>query len=304
MAAGRYAPSPTGDLHLGNLRTALLAWVWARSTGRQFYLRLEDLDRGRSRDPSGQIADLKAIGIDWDGPVVVQSERTALYRQALDRLAAQGEVFECFCSRKDVREAVSAAHAPPASYRGPCASLSEDEKALKRAELAARGARPALRLLPKSSTLTVKDELHGDYTGPVESVVLQRGDGEFAYNLAAVVDDIQMGVDQVVRGDDLLASSPTQAYIATALGFEPPTYVHVPLVLGPQGTRLAKRDGSVTLSELRELGFEDSQVVAELIASTGIRGAKGTPDFLEKFSSETVLTAPCTYSAPLGFAPN
>ncbi len=303
MGAGRFAPSPTGDLHLGNLRTALLAWVWARSTGRDFYLRLEDLDTGRVRDPSSQIADLRAIGLEWDGPIVVQSDRKDLYEKALQKLDARGEVFECFCSRRDVREAVAAAHAPPTSYAGPCATLSETEKQTKRDELAKRGAKPAKRLLPKTRTWTVDDQLHGRYTGPVESVVLQRGDGEFAYNLAVVVDDIDMGVDQVVRGDDLLASSPTQAYICDALGGFAPTYVHVPLVLGPGGERLAKRDGAVTLAQLEALGMGVDRVVAELIASTGVAEAQTTLEFLQSFEPETVLTDACTYSAPLRLLP-
>lgn len=287
---------------MGNLRTALLAWVWARSTARDFYLRLEDLDQGRARDPSGQIADLRSIGIDWDGPIVVQSNRKALYERALRHLDSRGELFECFCSRRDVREALAAAHAPPSSYAGPCATLSETEKRAKRAELAKRGAKPALRLLPRMRSWTVNDELHGSYTGPVESVVLQRGDGEYAYNLAVVVDDIDMGIDQVVRGDDLLASSPTQAYICDALGGSVPSYVHVPLVLGPGGERLAKRDGAVTLAALKDLGIAPDQVVGELIASTGIPGAQNTRDFLRMFKPETVLTKSCTYSAPLRFS--
>lgn len=284
---------------MGNLRTALLAWAWARSTKRDFYLRLEDLDRGRARDPQGQLDDLRAIGIDWDDPVVIQSERTGLYEAALQQLRDQGLVFECFCSRKDIREAASAAHAPPSAYPGPCASLDEGERKVRRTALAARGARPALRLKPDVREWTVHDELHGDHTGAVESVVLRRGDGEFAYNLAAVVDDCLMGIDQVVRGDDLLASSPTQAYVSQALYGSQPTYVHVPLVVGPTGARLAKRDGAVTMADLRRSGLTDADIVAELVRSTGVPEASTASELVANFDATQVSRQRCTFSEPL-----
>lgn len=298
MNAGRYAPSPTGDLHLGNLRTALLAWAWARSSGRNFYLRLEDLDRDRARDPSGQIADLRAIGIDWDGPIIVQSERLDLYAHALERLAQQGMVFECFCSRRDIREAASAAHTPPTRYPGHCAELSETERTAKRAQMADRGLHPALRLRPLVSEWTVYDQIRGTYTGPVESVVLQRGDGTFAYNLAATVDDVLMGIDQVVRGDDLFEASPTQAYLVDALGGKQPNYAHVPLVLGPSGKRLAKRDGSVTLSQLNNLGYDTPEIARQLMVSVGVFDYVHGVQPSIWFNSHSVLEKPCVYSAP------
>ncbi|WRS30723.1 tRNA glutamyl-Q(34) synthetase GluQRS [Actinomycetaceae bacterium MB13-C1-2] len=353
MSAGRYAPSPTGDLHLGNLRTALLAWLWARSTNRDFYLRLEDLDRGRARDPQSQIDDLRAIGIDWDGPIVTQSERTDLYEDALATLTRQGQVFECFCSRKDIREAASAAHTPPSAYPGTCYLLSEKERELRRSEMASRGLRPALRLLPRRNpdsellsvwhpgspsnlqsdrattrrkntaksplsdwqtrrgepgagrtgmAWTILDELHGEYTGLVESVVLQRGDGAFAYNLAVVVDDLAMGVDQVVRGDDLLESAPTQAYLAQQLGGWQPNYVHVPLVLGPTGVRLAKRDGAVTLRELWEAGFSTEEVLLALAQSINPE-ASTAEELLADFNPGEVPRTPCRFEPPLSLEP-
>lgn len=298
MSAGRYAPSTTGDLHLGNLRTALFAWLWARSTGRDFYLRLEDLDRERNRDPRPQIEDLETIGINWDGPIVTQSERTDLYEEALATLSHQGQVFECFCSRRDIREAASAAHTPPSTYPGGCHLLTEKERAEKRSEMALRGLKPALRLLPAEAEGTVFDELRGEYTGPVESVVLRRGDGAFAYNLAVVVDDLDMGVDQVVRGDDLLESAPTQAYLAQQLGGLQPTYVHVPLVLGPTGARLAKRDGSVTLRELRREGCSTEDVVRVLVHSIDPK-ANTAMELLDGFNPEQVPRMPYEFKFPL-----
>ena len=295
MNAGRYAPSPTGDLHLGNLRTALLAWAWARSTRRDFYLRLEDLDQDRARDPQSQIDDLQEIGIDWDGPIVVQSERHDLYEGALDHLRETGHLFECFCSRKDIREAASAAHTPPAAYPGPCATLTDAERTTRRRELAQQGRKPALRLRPDVDKWTVHDDVFGPYTGPVEQVVLQRGDGAYAYNLAAVVDDVAQGVDQVVRGDDLLESAPTQAYLTHLLGGTAPRYAHVPLVLGPQGKRLAKRDGAVTLCELRAEGHSTSDVLRALSASTGLPASSSATEFLRRFDPRQITPAPAIF---------
>ncbi len=304
VGAGRYAPSPSGDLHLGNLRTALLAWLWARSTGRAFFLRVEDLDRDRSRDPSQQLQDLQAMGIDWDGPVIIQSERTSLYEEALETLRDQDLVFECFCSRKDIQEAVNAVHGTLGSYPGTCLNLTEQERDAKRTELAKNGRRPAMRLKPQMSWYTITDELHGRYTGPVEAVVLRRGDGQFAYNLAVVVDDIAMGVDQVVRGDDLLSSAPTQAYLTHVLGGEVPTYAHVPLIYGQSGKRLAKRDGSVTVSQLSSKGYTVAQIVEALAASSGLGDGQTASDLLECFQTQTLQTAPTTYFPELGLSTN
>lgn len=262
MTAGRYAPSPSGDLHVGNLRTALLAWLFARSTGRDFLLRVEDLDRVAAGAEARQLADLAAIGLDWDGPVVRQSARTDLYAAALTRL----DVYECYCTRREILSAPSAPHAPEGAYPGTCRDLTGSQRAARRLERPA-----ALRLRASVNEFTVTDVLHGEYTGTVDDFVLRRGDGTYAYNLAVVVDDAAQGVDQVVRGDDLLSSAPRQAYLATLLGDRPPTYAHVPMVLGPTGVRLAKRDGAVTLAERGG----PAVVLPELAASLGLRG--GTP---------------------------
>lgn len=278
---GRFAPSPTGDFHIGNLRTAILAWVWARRTGRRFVLRLEDIDRVRSGSADRQIADLEAIGIDWDGEVLVQSTRFDAHDAALADLAARGLVFECYCSRKDIREAASAPHVPPGHYPGTCLNLTEAEREAKRAALAARHRSPALRLRAPAATRTVFDELHGSYEGPVDHFVVRRSDGVPAYNLAAVVDDGFQGVDQVVRGDDLLSQAPAQAALATILGLPVPTYVHVPLALASTGARLAKRDGAVTLADLRGLGWSTGEVVEWIGRSLGLEGARTASDVLD-----------------------
>lgn len=262
---GRYAPSPSGDLHLGNLRTAVLAQLWARTTGRGFVLRVDDIDTARSSELSAdrQLEDLEAVGLSWDGAVARQSDTLDRYEVALDRLAEDGLVYECYCSRKDIREAASAPHVLPGHYPGTCRDLDEAQRERKREELAAEGRVPALRLRAQVSEWTVREVFSGEatdgrYTGEVDDMVLRRGgqgagpggDSGIAYNLAVVVDDTLAGVDQVVRGDDLLTSAPRQAYLAHLLDLPEVEYVHVPLVLGPTGRRLAKRDGAVTLRQL------------------------------------------------------
>jgi glutamyl-tRNA synthetase len=246
--AGRFAPSPSADLHVGNLRTAVLAWLFARSTGRRFLVRVEDLDdRTFPEVGTRQLADLAAIGLTWDEPPEYQTAHAARYQAAVDDLASRRLVFECFCSRRDILAAARAPHAPEGAYPGTCRDLT----AAERAERAASSGRPpALRLRSSVDAYTVTDVLHGEYTGVVDDFVLRRGDGVFAYNLAVVVDDAAQAVDQVVRGDDLLPSSPRQAYLGGLLGLPTPTYAHVPLVLNPEGKRLAKRDGAVTLGEI------------------------------------------------------
>ncbi len=282
MTAGRYAPSPSGDLHVGNLRTALLAWLFARSTGREFLLRVEDLDTARAADgaEASQLADLAALGLDWDGAVVRQSERTGLYAAALERL----DVYECYCTRREILAAPSAPHAPEGAYPGTCRDLTEAEREVRRRERPA-----AVRLRAGVAEFTVTDVLHGEYTSTVDDVVLRRGDGTFAYNLAVVVDDLAQGVDQVVRGDDLLSSAPRQAYLTTLLGGGPPVYAHVPMVLGPTGVRLAKRDGAVTLAERGG----PAVVLPEIAASLGLRGR--TPrEMLAEFDPARLPREPWT----------
>lgn len=245
-SAGRFAPSPSADLHIGNLRTAVLAWLFARSTGRRFLLRVEDLDDRTHDDVARrQLADLAAIGITWDDEPQWQSRHRDRYDAVIDDLITRGLVYECYCSRRDILSAPRAPHAPEGAYPGTCRDLGEKVRATKRA-----GRPPALRLRSDTDEFTVTDVLHGSYTGVVDDFVLRRGDGVPAYNLAVVVDDALAGIDQVVRGDDLLASSPRQAYLAALLGHPPPVYAHVPLVLNHQGKRLAKRDGAVILAEL------------------------------------------------------
>jgi glutamyl-tRNA synthetase len=267
--AGRFAPSPTGDLHLGNLRTALLAWLFARSTGRRFLIRVEDLDRVRAGSAARQLADLAAIGLTWDGPVTYQSERRTAYDAALATLMSADLTYECYCTRREIAEAASAPQdgrgkaGLPNAYPGTCRTLTEGERAARRST----GREPAIRLRSRTASYSVRDHYAGEFTGAVDDVVLRRNDGVPAYNLAVVVDDAAQGIDQVVRGDDLLASAPRQAYLAHLLGLPEPTYAHVPLALGPTGERLAKRDGAVTLADLVPSGMTPSRVLGLLAVS-------------------------------------
>lgn len=272
--AGRYAPSPSGELHIGNLRTALLAWLFARSTGRAFLMRIEDLDRARdSGAAAAQLADLNALGLDWDGEPVMQTDRASDHTAAIAQLAAAGLVYECTCTRRDILAAPTAPHAPPGAYPGTCRDRSDAERIAARAAIAPR--LPAVRLrAPEGVTsLSFHDELMGEVVGDIDDFVLQRGDGTVAYNLAVVVDDATMGVDQVVRGDDLASSTPRQILLQRLLGLPSAPeveYAHVPLVLGPSGARLAKRDGAVTLRDLREHGVSAAEVTAMLAVSLGL----------------------------------
>ncbi|WP_421118084.1 tRNA glutamyl-Q(34) synthetase GluQRS [Aquihabitans daechungensis] len=271
MPSGRFAPSPTGDLHLGNLRTGLLAWLFARSTGSSFLVRMEDLDRvqASAAHERSQLADLAALGFDWDGEVVRQSERFDRYEAAIEQLTHAGQTYACSCTRREIREAASAPHGdalPDGAYPGTCRDLTDAE----RQEQAASGRPLALRLRGPGTTVTVVDDLLGEVTALVDDVVLRRNDGVPAYNLAVVVDDAAQGIEQVVRADDLASSAPRQRYLAELLGLPPVGYAHVPLVLGPTGDRLAKRDGAVTLADQFALGRTAEQVVGLLACSAGL----------------------------------
>jgi len=276
-ADGRFAPSPTGPLHLGNLRTALLAWLLARAAGARFLLRIEDLDAGRVRAEhyDGHPADLAALGIDWDGPVERQSEHTARFAQALAQLRAAGLVYECWCTRAEIREAASAPHgaAPDGAYPGTCRELSAPERRLREAS----GRAPALRVRAAGAQVGFTDRIRGPVRGVVDDFVVRRNDGAFAYNLAAAVDDAAQGIGEVVRGEDLLDSTPRQLWLLAQLGLRAPGYAHVPLVHGPDGARLAKRHGAVILAERTALGQAAGEVRAALAASIGLSRPGETP---------------------------
>ncbi len=294
--AGRYAPSPSGDLHFGNLRTALLAWLFARHDGTPFLMRVEDIDEQRSTPESAhrQLSDLRTLGIDWDGEVLYQSTRHAAYREALTKL----ETYECYCSRRDIQEASRAPHSTPGMYPGTCRDLPESVRSAKRAELAGQNRYPAIRLRTQVNHHEFHDRLRGTMTGDVDDFILLRGGQEpgWAYNLAVVVDDTFQGVDQVVRGDDLLDSAARQAHLCTLLGAPAPDCAHVPLVLNEGGQRLAKRDGAVTLQEML-IDAPPTHIFRALASSCGYNGIDSALELLEVFDPAALPLEPFIFTA-------
>lgn len=296
MSCGRYAPSPTGELHLGNLRTALVAWLAARSAGAGFLLRIEDLDPDRSRDEwvEVQLGELGTIGIDWDGEPVRQSDRGRLYGEALDQLRSRGLLYECFCTRREIREAASAPHdplLPENAYPGTCLELTAADRSRRIEE----GRRPALRVRAEAARIGFRDGIHGDIEGVVDDFVVCRNDGVFSYNLAVTVDDADQGVTGVVRGDDLIGSTPRQIWLYRQLGLtEPVAWHHLPLMYGEDGERLAKRHGGATLEERLALGETVGEVVGRLASGIGL-SAPGrsveAADLVESFSWRSVAEA-------------
>jgi glutamyl-tRNA synthetase len=214
---------------------------------------MEDLDQGRVRAgvAEQQLEDMRSLGLDWDGPVEFQSHRRALYTDALQKLRGDGRLYECFCTRAEIREAASAPHGPlpEGFYRGTCLRLTRAERERKRAG----GRPPALRVRADMARISFVDRVMGPQEGAVDDFVLVRNDGAPAYQLAVVVDDADQGIGEVVRGADLLDSTPRQLFLARLLGLPEPAFAHVPLVLGPDGARLAKRHGAVTLQDLDPL---------------------------------------------------
>jgi glutamyl-tRNA synthetase len=255
--------------------------LFARSQGARLLLRIDDLDSGRVRPgvAEQQLADLAALGLDWDGPVVRQSERRDLYADALARLDSGGHLYRCYCTRAEIRQAASAPHGELAegAYPGTCRELT----AAQRAERERGGRPPALRLRAAATAVAFTDRLLGRYEGVVDDLVVRRNDGAAAYNLAVVVDDTAQGVGEVVRGADLVETTARQLHVAARLGLPAPGYAHVPLVLGPDGARLAKRHGAVTLADRATAGASAVQVRAELARSLGLAAAGETPTLAE-----------------------
>lgn len=291
----RYAPSPTGDLHVGNLRTALAGWLLTRAAGGQWLMRIEDLDEARVRAAGDaearQLSHLEALGLWWDGPLVRQSERLEVYRGVLASLAER--TYECFCTRREIAEASSAPHHDGyRPYPGTCSRLSSAERARRRQDRPA-----AIRIRSEGATSTATDRSAGQVTLPVDDFVLVRGDGAFAYNLAVVVDDIAQGVNHITRGSDLLTSAPRQAWLTRLLGAEPATYAHIGLVTNSAGQRLAKRDGAVTLPDLQRRGVGPGDLLEVMTASLGLPPSRTAEEALKAMPGGTAFFSPWTWSA-------
>lgn len=281
---GRFAPSPSGRMHLGNVFCALIAWLSCRAENGTMLLRVEDLDPARCRPEYTEqlLRDLCWLGLDWDEggnqPRYRQSERTAWYAECFARLEALGRTYPCFCSRSELHDA-AAPHASDGTvrYSGHCRQLSSEERAQKAAKRA-----PAQRLWVGEDIESFTDGLYGQRQSCLAEdcgdFILRRSDGVYAYQLAVVADDAAMGVTQVVRGNDLLSSTPRQLLIYRLLGFVPPQFVHLPLLVAPDGKRLSKRERALDVGALQAAGVSAAQIV-------------GT---LAKLANLTETAAPCT----------
>jgi len=303
MMRGRFAPSPTGRMHLGNARSALLGWLQARAAGGRFLLRVEDLDRARCRPEHVEalVQDLTWLGLDWDEPPLFQSarEEAGAYREALERLARAGHIYPCFCTRAEIARSASAPHGPlddGPRYPGTCAQLTQAQAAER-----ARTRAPALRFRVPPGRVHFEDGVHGpiaqDVAATVGDFVVRRNDGVASYQLAVVVDDAASSITHVLRADDLLGSTPRQLLLYAALGHAPPpAFAHVPLVLGEDGRRLAKREGAFALAELRARGLPPQRVLGLLAAWSGL--GDGSPasarELVSHFSLARLPRAPVT----------
>jgi glutamyl-tRNA synthetase len=268
---GRLAPSPTGAQHVGNARTYLIAWLSARSRAGRIVLRMEDIDSPRVKPGTAEqaIDDLRWLGLDWDEGPIVQSERLPFYEAALEKLKAQELIYPCTCSRSDIERAASAPHAEhegPA-YPGTCAGRSV-------ADAANLADQPyAWRFRVPRARMHFEDGFRGGTDVDLSNIggdfVVWKSQGTPAYQLAVVVDDSAQHVTEVIRGDDLVTSTPRQLLLYQALGLPPPRFVHVPLVVGPDGRRLAKRHGDTRLASLREAGVRPEALLGLLAWSCG-----------------------------------
>lgn len=305
---GRFAPSPTGDLHLGGASTALCAWLAARSAGGTLVMRIEDIDTPRVRPDSEEriLEDLTWLGLDWDegvetGPCAPyrQSKRSTLYEAALDRLATLGLTYPCDCSRKEIASSASAPHPGEEGpiYPGVC----------RNAPLQRAFRRPAATRLaiPPNTLVRFHDPIHGrqevDLATQTGDFVLRRGDGVFSYQLAVTVDDIAQGITQVVRGADLLSSTARQIFLMQCLGATPPTYAHAPLLVGPDGERLAKRARGVPVRDHREAGVDPRKLVARLARALGLADPSEDrlwpEDLVQRFCWDRVARGPVMVDA-------
>lgn len=294
---GRFAPSPTGRMHLGNVFSALLSWLSARAQGGTWLLRIEDIDPQRSRHEYADMLmdDLQWLGLEWDGKPCWQSQRGDIYARYLQQLTEAGLIYPCYCTRADIL-ATQAPHESDGRvvYKGTCRNLP-----------------PGARKGPAALRMKVPDEGRGivtftdghygthtvDLTTQCGDFIVRRKDGAWAYQLAVVVDDSLMGINEVVRGRDLLLSSPQQIYLAQQLGFTPPSFTHLPLLCNTAGQRLSKRDKSLDMGSLRQR-FKPNQIIGLLAHAAGLQptpDAVSVQNLVKTFSWNKVVTADITF---------
>lgn len=286
MEKGRFAPSPTGRMHLGNIFCALLSWLSVKEKGGQWLLRIEDIDPGRSRQEYADLLmdDLAWLGLEWDGEPVYQSQRSDIYEEYFERLKQQGVTYPCYCTRADIL-ATQAPHESDGRvvYKGTCRHLPPQPSRVG-----------ATRLMVPNCEIAFTDGHYGEHTvnlaRQVGDFIIRRKDGAWAYQLAVVIDDALMGVTEVVRGRDLLLSSPQQMYVADLLGISSPRFCHLPLLCNREGQRLSKRDQSLDMENLRHR-YKASQIVGELACLAGLiptPDAISAKELLPVFSWEKV----------------
>ncbi len=272
---GRFAPSPTGRMHAGNIYASLMAWLVAKSQGGTMLLRIEDLDRERSKPAFADqiMRDYEMLGLAWDEGPVYQHDREEAYRQAFEALRGKGLVYPCFCSRADLHAASAPHRGEKLVYAGTCRGLSDAQVRLCEAE----GRRPAYRVAVPSETIRFDDAVQGPYEQRLDrdcgDFLIKRSDGAFAYQLAVVVDDASGGVTSVVRGMDLLCSTPQQVYLQRLLGFAQPRYAHIPLLVAQRDRRLSKRDRDASLDELLAKYGSPQAVLGHIAYVAGLQPA-------------------------------
>ena len=280
---GRFAPSPTGRMHAGNVFAALTAWLVAKSQGGRIVLRIEDLDAERSKPVyiDAVQRDLEALGLTWDEGPYFQHDRTEAYRAAYDELRERGLVYPCFCTRADLHAASAPHRGEKPVYPGTCRHLSDGERAAR-----AQQRMPAQRLIVPDREVAFVDQVQGSYAQNLAAdcgdFLVQRSDGAFAYQLAVVVDDAEQGVSSVVRGVDLLCSTPQQLYLQELLGLPHPAYAHIPLLVAERDRRLSKRDRDAALDALLARFKTPEAVIGHIAGITGLAPAcdPATPEEL------------------------